>query len=141
MRLQFFVFLFLAACAQQSLLDQNIKGHSQVAMHIHPLLEIKINGEQYPIPAHTGVSMEGMRMIHTHDGSGKLHVEPPIPHEFVLGDFFYVWGKNFNDSCIFDFCTNGSHEMRVMVRGQQVENPSDWVLKDHEQIRIVYAER
>ena len=65
-----------------------------VALHIHPFLKIEILGEKQVISTDIGVSEKGMRVIHTHDTTGKLHIEAPYPHKFYLRDFFYYLGQN-----------------------------------------------
>ena len=30
--------------------------------------------------------------IHTHDGSGRIHIEAPAAVNYNLGNFFHVWG-------------------------------------------------
>ena len=50
--------------------------------HIHPQLTIVINGQQQVIPANTGITEACMNSIHTHDATGKLHVESPILKDF-----------------------------------------------------------
>jgi len=61
----------------QNILDYNLREHKNLALHIHPNLEIEILGEPYPIPANLGVSERGMSVIHTHKDDGNLHTESP----------------------------------------------------------------
>ena len=59
---------------QYCLTDHN----SSMQMHIHPYLTIIIDGEEFAIPSNAGIGTEtcpnAMHMTHTHDESGKLHV-------------------------------------------------------------------
>ena len=56
-----------------------LNGHDGMAMHFHPYLTIVIDGDEYAIAQNTGIDTEtcpdAMHMTHTHDASGKLHVE------------------------------------------------------------------
>lgn len=90
--------------------------------HYHPLLIINYNGVQehlpwdstqtadigylnlpnYTNPAYYCPSGE-IHMLHTHDGSGILHVEIPttIPSTPTLGNFFAIWGQPLSSSSVW----------------------------------------
>jgi len=65
--------------------------------HIHSHLSIIVNGEAQAIAANTGIidtaSLDCHYYIHTHDRSGKLHVEAPAAGTFTLGQYFAIWGQ------------------------------------------------
>lgn len=65
--------------------------------HIHSHLSIIVNGQAQAIPANIGIvdtaTTDCHYYIHTHDRSGKLHIEAPAPGTFTLGQFFAVWGQ------------------------------------------------
>lgn len=115
----------------------NIGGHTNLAMHIHPRIQIIIDGQQQQIPANIGVGHELMRPIHTHDSSGEIHVEGPCKRDFVVGDFFKIWGKEFSNECIFDNCID-SGTLTMSVNGQQNTEFENLVLKDKDNIVINY---
>ena len=64
--------------------------------HYHPNLQIIIEGSEVSIPAETGtnteVCREMMHVVHTHDGSGKLHVETYHEANVSLEVFFMIMG-------------------------------------------------
>lgn len=122
-----------------NILNTNLYSHNALALHIHPHLEIEINGQKQAIPQGIGVSSNVMRVIHTHDDTGKLHVESPVPHTFKLQDFFTVWEKTFSDSCIFEYCNNETHQLRMTVNSQPSSAYGELPLKDLDNIRIVYG--
>ncbi len=122
-----------------SVLDVNISEGVPLKLHIHPQLSIEIEGVNQTIPAGIGISENGLRVIHTHDDSGRIHVESPWPMRFYLKDFFYVWGKRFDSRCIFDYCSDGNHTLAVYVNGTRSGLYGDLPLEDGEQIRIVYS--
>ena len=137
-----FSLIFISACAQSEpdIFDINLREHKNLALHIHPTLQIEIEGENITIPANMGISPEGMRVIHTHDTSGKLHVESPFPHQFVLQDLFTIWGKTFTNECIFDKCIDENHALKVFVNDVETDQFGDTLLLDGDLIRVVYRE-
>lgn len=69
----------------------------QTAFHIHALVTIYINGKQVTMPQNIGIAADGscLYWLHTHTADGVLHIEAPANHNFVLGDFFDIWGNQF----------------------------------------------
>ncbi len=106
--------------------------------HIHPHLQILVNGQQQDIPANIGISLACMHPIHTHDATGTLHVESPEPRDFTLADFFAVWGKTFNQNQVLGSAIDSSHIIKVTVDGAQVDTYENMVLRDKNQIVISY---
>ena len=127
--------------SNEDILNINLREHTNLALHIHPHLSMTINGQEYPVPANIGISPSGMRVIHTHEPDGNLHVEAPTPHQFYLGDFFEIWGKRFTKECIFEFCEDAEHDLRFYVNGQETDLGPDIPLYDLDQIEIVYGVR
>ena len=78
-----------------TLSEQCLDSHSGLAMHIHPVLEIVMRGEQVLIPANMGIDTSAcpgmMHLLHTHDETGKLHIETYEPMVVNLTLFFGVW--------------------------------------------------
>lgn len=122
-------------------------------IHFHPNLTIILNGQKQTIPANIGITIgnnidnevSGMRMspIHTHDDTGKLHVEvanPSIkPEVTTLGYFFKVWGKTFNSSCVFEFCNGPAGRLRVFVNGKENSDFERYSMKDGDEIVIQFG--
>lgn len=122
-------------------------------IHWHPKLEIKINGEKITIPSDIGIgsrysssrhydSMMSMTNMHTHDSSGTLHWEvmmrPPRPEDLYLGNFFEVWGKTFNNQCIFEFCNDNNSAVKMLVNGELNDEYEKYIVRDGDKIEIVY---
>ena len=127
----------------QKMMDVNLAHHTgDLALHIHPWLAIQINGQPQVLSANIGINNKGvMRVMHTHDTSGEIHIESPAPYQFHLKDFFTVWGKNLNDTCIFDYCADATHTLSVYVNGvKTTERPGLVPLRDHDQLLISYDE-
>lgn len=109
--------------------------------HIHPNLEIVINGEKQVIPANIGIKADCMNALHTHGTSGEIHVESPQKRDFTLADLFAVWDKTYSRDQIFDFKADEQYTIRETVNGQEVEEYENTVLRDKDEIVIFYEER
>lgn len=105
-------------------------GHANVAYHIHPTLNIFVNGEAETIPANIGVNAECMAEIHTHDATGKIHIETTSAgRNITLGDFFAVWDKNLERE---------GFETEVTVNGESLTDPLDFIPQDLDAIVVNY---
>lgn len=105
------------------------------------LLLIIIYGEQIEIPAKIGfVDDTPSEGFYTLDNSSLIF--KGTSEDLPLGDFFVIWGKTFNSTCIFEHCNNGNHSMRMyIIRGNdKVENfeYEDYIVKDRDVILIDY---
>lgn len=132
--------VMIVSCSSppQNVLSVNLQDHKNLALHIHPHLEIVINGEKQVIPANIGITETGMRVMHTHDVSGGIHIESPETHQFYLADFFDIWGKTFNGSCILDSCVDSDHALKVFVNGVEDSRLGAIPLHDQDQIQILF---
>jgi len=66
--------------------------------HVHTHLSVFLDGQQIAVPGQIGIVAQPagghcFYQLHTHDKSGKLHVEAPAPGEFTLGQIFDLWGQ------------------------------------------------
>jgi hypothetical protein len=114
--------------------------HTRLDMHIHPNLEIFDVANKVAIPSEIGVTPGCMKAMHTHDDTGKLHVEYTEPHDFVLGDFFAVWGQTFSKEQIMDKKADDKHKITMTVDGKPSEDFENLILKDEQKIVIRYEE-
>jgi hypothetical protein len=69
-------------------------GPVDQTFHIHSHVSIFMNGQALAIPANIGRggALTCTYSIHTHDHSGKIHMEGPAPTTFTLGQLFGIWG-------------------------------------------------
>ena len=126
---------------EENILNINLQEHRNLALHIHQEIEIEILGQKQTIPANIGVSNSGMRVIHTHDSTGKIHIESPYQYQFYLRDFFTVWNKNFNSNCIFEYCVDNKHELLFFVNNEINNEYENLPLNDEDMIKIIYKEK
>lgn len=62
--------------------------------HIHAMISFYRNGIRLGIPEHIGLNGCTYEM-HTHDSTtGVVHIETDVLKDFVLGQFFELWGQN-----------------------------------------------
>ena len=126
---------------------------SSESRHDHVTLQIFIDDTPYTVESSTGVQTDvcngnenNMHVIHTHDASGRLHIEVNEAGDVPLGVFFDIWGQHFNETGIFDYRINATHEMVMHVHASgesaTVENRvttfDDYLLQNGEVIEIHY---
>ena len=91
------------------------------ALHIHQHLDLYVDGRRVTVPAGIGIdeSQGFISPLHTHDGSGVIHVESTDLRTFTLGQFFAVWGLRLTPRCLGGYCATGSKALRVFVDGKR----------------------
>lgn len=108
-------------------------GHTNLAEHIHPILQITVDGQMEEIPANIGITEDCMAEVHTHDKTGTLHLESFLPgriSEFDLTDFYAVWGQDIERE---------GYNYEILVDGQKVDGPEDVVFIDQSLIELKYT--
>ncbi len=114
--------------------DTNIpclsNGHQNLAMHIHQIVTITVDGKSEVIPANVGIDTTCMAEVHTHDTSGEIHLESSSQKTYTLGDFFTVWGENID---------RPGYTLAVTVDGKPVDDPASLILHDEQRISLVYT--
>ncbi len=111
-------------------------------VHIHPHLQITIDGQNVPVPANVGIdpelwkdhsldqySSEGMPMapLHTHDATGRIHVESKVTRDYTLQEFWTVWGKGADQQQVLGHAAGLGHSVWLNVDGRRMA-PTDVVL-------------
>jgi hypothetical protein len=111
----------------------NCDSHEGAATHIHAGLAIVVGGRPVIVPADIGVT-PGVCLywLHTHQPTGVLHVESPLPDRaFTLGDFFAVWGKPLSATTLLD----ATGTVRAWVDGKPfTADPATIPLRDRQTI-------
>lgn len=115
----------------------------QFLFHIHTHIDIFVNGRHVYIPPQIGIIPgKCIYWMHTHDGSGILHVESPIKRDFALGQFFDLWRSKLSNPQIFDNIFNGKYAPGVYINGSKVPSTTsyrDIKISPHQEIAIVYG--
>ena len=85
-----------------------------VSTHFHIQLTITLHGSILPIPSGIGIESGCINRMHTHAGSGVIHVEHAVSESFTLEDFFLVGQRSggFNPLA-------GRRVVRILVNGKQ----------------------
>lgn len=68
--------------------------------HVHALLSVYRNGQRLAIPDSIGRGSGCSYEMHTHDGSGVIHIETDVPKTYTLGQFLALWGQSISAGSI-----------------------------------------
>ena len=71
-----------------------------VVYHIHALLSIYQDRQRLALPDSIGRGSGCNYEMHTHDGSGVMHIETNAPKVFTLGQFFALWGQPLSATAV-----------------------------------------
>lgn len=105
-------------------------GHVNLSQHIHADVSITMDGTAVAVPANIGITKNCMAGLHTHDGSGEIHIESVSPVKiFTLGQFFEVWGQPL---------IRDGYTLQMTVNNASSTEPEQLILQDHQIISLVY---
>lgn len=109
--------------------------------HIHAMLHIYVNGLLVPLPADIGLdAAKGIESsMHTHDGTGVIHMEAPHPFRYTLGDFFAVWGVKLGPAQVGGLTGYGGDRLHFYLNGKPVSNPAALALHRFDSVVIGYG--
>ena len=130
--------------ADWEIVDICLAGHSEIVSHDHATLRIFIDGSEVSIAANIGIDdseCDGMRGIHTHDETGKLHIETPTPMNAPVGAFFEIWGETFNENQILNSVADEDSEVVMYVNGELNNEYQDSVIHNDDVIEIHYRDK
>jgi hypothetical protein len=107
-------------------------------VHHHAMVHIYNDGILIPIAPNIGLipAQHVASSIHTHDSTGIIHMESKVPHNFRLGDLFYIWGVPFGSKSIGQLQAGDGKQIFVYVNGRRVANPANYVLRDQDNVSI-----
>jgi hypothetical protein len=71
-----------------------------VVYHIHALLSIYQDRQRLALPDSIGRGSGCNYEMHTHDGSGVMHIETNVAKVFTLGQFFALWGQPLSATAV-----------------------------------------
>ena len=130
--------------ADWEIVDVCIEGHSSELDHYHATLRIFIDGSEVSIAANIGIDdseCDGMRGIHTHDETGKLHIETPTPMNAPVGAFFEIWGETFNENQILHKVADEDSEVVMYVNDELNDDYQNAIIHDNDIIEIYYRDK
>jgi hypothetical protein len=111
--------------------------------HVHSHVSIFLNGEAIAVPQAVGIANAPQGRcfyaIHTHDHSGKVHVESGAPGTFTLGQLFQIWGRSLTNTDLAGI-TGLPIVIYATDDGTVTEVKDNWAdieLKSHREITIV----
>lgn len=114
---------------------------SRNGLHWHSNLSIKILGETQDIPAGIGLEKLPHQPLHTHDRDNIIHMEYAglvKNTDLRIGNFFNIWGKTFNQNCIFEKCSGPEGQLRMLVNGKENLEFENYMMRDKDVIEIIY---
>jgi len=99
-------------------------------------LQIMINGADVPIPANIGVGQGRRETMYTTDWDGIIYIEAPNPSPKYrrLSKFFNNWGINFNNQCLFQYCSFG---VQMIVNGKENHEFEQYPVEDGDNIILI----
>jgi len=122
-------------------------------MHIHPNLTIYRGTKNMTVPSQIGInaskwnnhtldqwSLNGPTFspLHTHDNTGKIHVESTVTRDYTLGEFFSVWGEPVGPTQVTNMKADTGHRLSMTVDGKNSTAWGNLVFVDGQQIIIHY---
>lgn len=127
----------------------NVTSMENIQYHSHTHLTLFYNGKQIAIPEGIGIlsprtvqngfvtNGSGYYWLHTHDATGIIHVESPVPAQYTLGNFFDIWGQPLTKDNVAGF----KGTVQIYVDGQPyTDDPQAIPLTSHRQITIEVGE-
>jgi cyclophilin family peptidyl-prolyl cis-trans isomerase len=129
--------------------------------HVHANLKIFVDGDPIQIPANVGAISNNhnpgaqMQIVHTHDTTGTLHIEPflsptPVTQYPDVGDFFDIWRTNassapnnpsatFSATSLMGRQADATHEVRMYVNGRRNFDFENYLIDEGDSITLVYT--
>ena len=128
--------------------NECVTHEMNLGRHDHSMLSIYINGEERLVPENMGINTDmcneaggNMHTVHTHDATGKLHIETEANVDMPLGVFFDIWGVHFNETGIFDYRVSNTHELIMTVDGVVNNEFDEYLLVDGKEIAIIFQSK
>jgi hypothetical protein len=118
-----------------------IPAGGEEKFHIHAMLHMYVNGLLSPLAADIGLDpAKGIESsMHTHDGTGIIHMEAPHPYNYTLGDFFSVWGVKLGPAQVGGLKGDGGDRLHFYLNGKPLSNPAALVLHKDDSVVIGYG--
>jgi hypothetical protein len=114
-------------------------GEEKLAVHYHAHLDVIVDGKPVPVPAGLGIDQlrQLIAPLHTHDGTGIVHIESATDVPFTLGQVFAEWGQPLRANQVGPVAIGTGTELRVYRNGQLVAgDPAALRLGAHDEIVV-----
>jgi hypothetical protein len=114
-------------------------GEEKLAVHYHAHLDVLVNGQHVPVPAGLGIDQARQLIapLHTHDGSGVVHIESATDVPFTLGQVFTEWGQPLRADQVGPVNLSAGQVLRVFRNGKPVTgDPAALRLGAHDEIVV-----
>jgi hypothetical protein len=97
-------------------------------------LTVEVGGEEVAVPPKIGIDRlrAVQAVIHTHDEGGDVWLEGEGNGEATLGQFFTLWGVQFDGECLASRC----EALTVLADGEPVVDPVSLVLRGHQTVHV-----
>jgi hypothetical protein len=124
-----------------------LRTNNTIIIHFHPRLNVTIEGKAVAVAALIGINsslwkdhsldkygmqsmntlMPGMAPLHTMDKSGNITVESSVKRNYTLGEFFKIWGIEFDDK-----------KVEISLDGKPVIDFKNYILneKDNDHLTV-----
>ncbi len=120
------------------------------AIDLHFHLRVFVAGRPVKVPASVGLAGEEIAggimtsgfvtEMHTHDASGWVHIHAVAPREFLLGEFFDVWGVALTGERLGGYCADDGTAVVVFADGVAAEgNPRSVELTEGAAIVVTFG--
>ena len=122
---------------------ERVKIISRNGLHWHPNIQIRIRGEEIPVPAGIGLGVRH-NPIHTHETDNIIHLEFSgivSDRSLELGEFFKAWGKTLTRDCVLDTCSGPEGQLVMLVNGTPNDEFEKYVMRDGDRIEIIYDDQ
>ena len=109
-----------------------------IVMHLHPLLNVMVNGESTTVPKNIGIDAllhkdhsldqygtSRSAPLHTHDDSGTIHVESTVNRNYTFGEFLNIWGIDLKGKTL-----------KVTVDDTVISDPTSHILEDGQHMNL-----
>jgi hypothetical protein len=106
--------------------------------HTHALLSIYKDGQRLASPGSIGRNASCEFELHTHEGTGTIHIESDTQKTFTLGQYFALWGQNLSAASVAGL--PGAPTFYIIENETLTKlttNPAEIALTPHKEILII----
>ncbi len=113
---------------------------SDEGIHWHTELSITILGQEQVIPDNVGRGITE-QPIHTHEEDNIIHLEFAglvKEDDIRLGRLFEIWGRQFNQDCIFTNCNGAEGTVKMFVNSEPNFEFENYVMRHEDKVAIIF---